>query len=103
MPPDAKHSAPHILSPGLLTAVWGALVCLTGLTIALARLDLGFWNAVAALSIASVKALLVILFFMHLKYENRLLKWLLGLACLVLAIFIGMTFFDLAYRGLGTP
>jgi cytochrome c oxidase subunit IV len=99
MPADAKHNAaPHILGPGLLTAVWGALVCLTGLTMAVARLDLGYGNVLAGLGIATAHALLVILFFMHLKYERRLLKWLMLLACLVLAIFIGMTFLDLAFR-----
>ncbi|MFH1033014.1 MAG: cytochrome C oxidase subunit IV family protein [Pseudomonadota bacterium] len=98
MTPEAKHDAPHILSPGLLTAVWVALLCLTGLTIAVSRIDLGFWNVTAALGIACAKALLVILFFMHMKYESPLLKWLLFLAFLVLAIYIGMTFFDLAFR-----
>lgn len=98
MSEHAKPGAPHILSPGLLVAIWGGLICLTALTITVARIDLGFWNVAAALGIATVKALLVILFFMHLKYETRLFKWLLFLACLVLAIFIGMTFLDLAFR-----
>jgi cytochrome c oxidase subunit 4 len=98
MSEHAKPGAPHILGPGLLTAVWGGLICLTALTITVARIDLGFWNVVAALGIATVKALLVILFFMHLKYERRLFMWFLLLACLVLAIFIGLTFCDLAFR-----
>lgn len=99
MPSAPDTRAPHILGDRLLAAIWAALVCLTALTIAVARIDLGFYNVLAALGIASTKALLVILFFMHLKYENRLLKWLLCLACLVLALFIGMTFFDVAFRG----
>ncbi len=94
---DKRH-APHILSDRLLATVWATLVCLTAITIAVARIDLGFYNILAALSIATTKALLVIFFFMHMKYEHALLKWLLFLACVVLAIFIGLTFFDVAFR-----
>ena len=36
--------------------------------------------------------------FMHMKYEGQLLRWLLFLALLTLAIFIGFTFFDVLYR-----
>jgi cytochrome c oxidase subunit 4 len=88
----------HVLSYGLLTAIWAVLIALTATTIAVSRIDLGFYNVLAALGVATIKALLVVFFFMHLKYEGRLLKWLLSLAFLVLAIAIGLTFFDLAFR-----
>lgn len=99
MPAAEQPHAPHVMGERTLVLVWAGLVCLTALTIAVARIDLGFYNVLAALGIASTKALLVILFFMHMRYENRLLRWLLCLACLLLAIFIGMTFFDVAFRG----
>ena len=97
----AGEHASHPLSYGFLTAIWAGLLVLTGVTIAVARIDLGFWNVVVALSVASTKALLVIFFFMHLKYENRLLKWCVFLAFLILAICIGFTFFDVAFRTVG--
>jgi len=88
----------HALSYRFLTLVWLGLLCLTALTIGAAEVDLGYLNVVAALGIASVKACLVIFFFMHLKYENRLIKGMVLTAFVILAIAIGLTFVDVGYR-----
>jgi len=88
----------HIISYAKLTGVWLALLVLTGLTIWVSRLDLGAYRVWGALAIASLKSGLVIAFFMHMKYEGKLLRWLLFVALLTLAIFIGFTFFDVLYR-----
>jgi len=88
----------HPLSYRFLTAIWACLIVLTAVTVAVARIELGFLNVVVALGVASVKALLVISFFMHLKYENRMLKGMVFLAFVVLAIGIGLTFLDVGYR-----
>lgn len=88
----------HIVSNRKLIGIWLALLVLTALTVALTRLELGGWKVPGALAIACLKAGLVIAFFMHMKYEGRLLRWLLFLALLTLAIFIGVTFFDVIYR-----
>lgn len=93
-----KPEQPHILSPGLLVSVWLILIGLTGLTVLISRVDLGVWTVWGALAIASLKSGLVIAFFMHMKYEGRLLKLSLFAALLTLAIFIGFTFFDVLYR-----
>jgi cytochrome c oxidase subunit 4 len=63
--------------PGILTfvAVYVALLILLGATYAIAEVDLGDWNFVAAAGIAVLKALLVILFFMEVFYSPRLI-WL---------------------------
>jgi cytochrome c oxidase subunit 4 len=74
------------------------LLALTGLTVWVSRLDLGVNRVWGALAIASVKAGLVIAFFMHMRYEGRLLRWLLFFALVTLAVFIGFTFFDVLYR-----
>ena len=47
---------------------------LTGVTVAVAYIDLGRLNAVAALVIACFKAMIVVLYFMHVKYSTRLIK-----------------------------
>jgi len=88
----------HIVSYGKLTGIWLALLALTALTVAITRLDLGGYKVLGALAIACLKSGLVIAFFMHMKYEGRLLRWLLFLALVTLAIFIGLTFFDVLYR-----
>ena len=88
----------HIMPFGLLVKIWLALMVLTGVTVGVASFDFGFLNVLVAMSVASAKALLVVLFFMHLKYENMAIKVMVFLAFLILAICIGFTFFDLAYR-----
>jgi cytochrome c oxidase subunit 4 len=88
----------HILSYKKLTGIWLILLALTALTVGITRIDLGGYKVLGALTIACVKAGLVIAVFMHMKYEGRLLRWLLFLALVTLAIFIGFTFFDVLYR-----
>jgi cytochrome c oxidase subunit 4 len=88
----------HIIGYGRLAAVWGGLLLLTALTVLITRFDLGGYKVLAALVIASLKAGLVIAVFMHMSYEGRLLRWLLFVALVTLAIFIGFTFFDVLYR-----
>ena len=93
-----NHEQPHIVSFGTLIAIWLILLGLTGLTVLVSRIDLGVWKVWGALAIATLKSGLVIAFFMHLKYEGRLLKLSLFAALLTLAIFIGFTFFAVLYR-----
>lgn len=88
----------HSVSYGKLTATWLALLVLTAITVWVSGLDLGVNRVWGALAIASLKGGLVIAIFMQLKYEGRLLRWLLFLALTTLALFIGLTFFDVLYR-----
>ena len=88
----------HIVSYGKLTGIWLALLALTALTVGITRMELGGYKVLSALTIACIKAGLVIAVFMHMKYEGGLLRWLLFLALVTLAIFIGFTFFDVLYR-----
>ena len=88
----------HIVSYRKFIGVWLALLALTALTVVITRAELGGYKVLGALTIASVKAGLVIAFFMHMKYEGKLLRWLLFLALVTLAVFIGFTFFDVLYR-----
>ena len=92
---DSSH---HIISYKKLTGIWLALLALTALTVGITRLELGGYKVLAALTIACLKAGLVIAVFMHMQYEGRLLRGLLFLALVTLAIFIGFTFFDVLYR-----
>ena len=71
---------------------------LTGVTVAVSRLDLGALNVWVALGIASLKSSLVIAVFMHMKYEKPLFKICLAAALIILLLFIGITFLDVLYR-----
>ena len=88
----------HIIGYGKLATVWLMLLFLTALTVWVSRQDLGIGHVWGSLAIASAKAGLVIAIFMHMRYEGRLLRWLLFIALLTLAIYIGFTFFDVLYR-----
>ncbi|HZV81070.1 MAG TPA: cytochrome C oxidase subunit IV family protein [Geobacteraceae bacterium] len=88
----------HIVGYGKLASVWATLLALTALTVWITRLELGGYKVLGALTIACLKGGLVIAFFMHMKYEGLLLRWLLFVALVTLAIFIGFTFFDVLYR-----
>lgn len=69
----------HVLPLGVYWAVFTALVVGTILTVWTATIDLGHMNVVVALLIASVKALLVILYFMHVKYSSKMV-WVFAAA-----------------------
>ena len=60
----------HITGYGRLFGVILALLILTGITVAVSYVNLGFYNVPIALFIASTKSSLVLLFFMHLKYDG---------------------------------
>jgi cytochrome c oxidase subunit 4 len=75
-----------------------ALLILTVITVAAAQVDLGKWNIVGALVIASFKASLVILIFMHGKYENKILWTYILIPFILLAIMIGGIFTDNPFR-----
>ncbi len=92
------HEQPHILSYGKLALVLGMLLVLTGVTVAVSYIHMGFWNVPIALTIASLKASLVLLFFMHLKYEGPIIRYSFLSTVTFLAIMIGFTFWDVAFR-----
>jgi cytochrome c oxidase subunit 4 len=89
----------HIVPARTYAAVWLVLLVLLAATLAVARLQLlARYSVLGSLLIATVKAGLVLAFFMHLKYEGRFLKGLLALTLLTLTLFIGLTFVDVWYR-----
>jgi cytochrome c oxidase subunit 4 len=88
----------HIVTTKTFAAVWIALLMLTAITVSVAKMHLGAFSAFTAIAIASAKAGLVLWYFMHLKYEKRLLKFLLLVPILTLAVIIGLTFVDVWYR-----
>ena len=79
--------------------VWLALLVLTAITVTTASLNVGRVAIVVVLAIAAGKSTLVLLYFMHLSTEKRLLlKLLVPIAVITLAIFIGLTYTDILNR-----
>jgi cytochrome c oxidase subunit 4 len=80
-------------------AVWGALLLGTFLTYEAALVDLARFNAAVALIIATTKALLVALFFMHLKgASEKLLKLVVASTIFFLILLLALSMFDYATR-----
>lgn len=88
----------HIISYRTLFRVLLALLVLTGVTVGASYVDLGRFNVWLALGIASCKASLVLLVFMHMKFEGRVLVISFLSTIGFLAIMIGFTFWDISFR-----
>src|SRR5438128_3740570 len=90
--------AEHVTSRKIYYTIFAALLGLTFLTVAVARVDLGPFNTIVALTIAVTKAVLVVLFFMHVKDSTRLTKLVVVGGFLWLALLIGLTLADFSTR-----
>ncbi len=91
----------HIVKPKTYALILVALLVLTATTTGVAFLDLGILNPIVALAIACIKASLVILFFMHLRYSSRLLKLTLFSGLFTFLVLITMTLTDYISRSWG--
>lgn len=90
----AHEGVGHVTPVDLLLKVWGALVVLTVVTVAVTWVDLGSMNLLVALGIAVVKATLVCLYFMHLRWDRPVNGVIFLTAILFAAIFIGGVLLD---------
>ena len=89
----------HVVPRKVYFAVFAVLIILTATTTAISFVDLGPWSSVVALGIAFVKATLVVLFFMHVKYSTRLTQIVIAGGLFWLAILIALTLSDFMSRG----
>ena len=94
----AEHEDQHIQPYTHLLEVLVALLALTAITIWASRIELGSLNIWMTLLIASIKSSLVLLFFMHLKYEGRFIRTTFIVTVCTLAILIGFLFWDISFR-----
>jgi cytochrome c oxidase subunit 4 len=97
-PAGMEESGKHVVAPRTFILAWVCLLCLTGLTIKVAHMELGPWTMAVNITISSIKASLVLWFFMHLKYERRLVKLLLFVPIITVSIIIVLTFSDVWFR-----
>lgn len=88
----------HIVPYKVQIAVLGVLLILTAITVAVTRLEFGPLNTLVAMLIAGAKAIIVLAWYMHLKYEKRLLPMLMVGVIIIFLLVLIVTFFDYSYR-----
>ena len=99
---NPEHAEHHIVSPAQYALVFGSLLLGTLITVLAAKTDLpGVLNPVIALLIACTKAMIVILFFMHVKYQSKLIKLTVFCGFFTFLVLIMMTLLDYMSRSWG--
>jgi len=96
----AAEQTPQVKGPATRTyvAVWVSLLILLALTVFVAQLNVASVGVLVNLLIATAKAGLVLVFFMHLRSEGRFLKIMLGVSLGALTFIILLTFSDVLFR-----
>jgi cytochrome c oxidase subunit IV len=97
-PTEHDHT---VVQPKVYGLIFGALLFCTALTVFASYLELGVFNAVVALGIAVVKAVIVILFFMHIRYSSKLTKLTLAAGFFTFIVLITMVMTDYISRAWG--
>ncbi|MGD1148675.1 MAG: cytochrome C oxidase subunit IV family protein [Thermoanaerobaculaceae bacterium] len=93
--PTADHSAlGHVVPFKVLAGVWLTLLVFTLITVAVAGVDIGSFNLGVAMAIATVKASLVVLYFMHMRYDRPMNAIVFVAALLFVGIFVSLALLD---------
>ncbi len=98
---NPEHAEHHLVTPAQYCMVFGALLLGTLITVMAADKDMGVFNPIVALAIACAKGTIVVLFFMHVKYQSKLVKMTVGAGFFTFGILIMMTLTDYISRAWG--
>jgi cytochrome c oxidase subunit 4 len=98
---EMEETQHHIVSPVIYIIIGASLLILTGLTVAASFIEMGVFNPIVALAIACIKGVLVVLFFMHVKYSTKLTKLTVFCGLFTFLALIGMTLSDYFSRAWG--
>jgi len=98
---EMEETQHHIVSPVIYIVIGASLLILTGLTVGASFIEMGVFNPIVALAIACIKAVLVVLFFMHVKYSTKLTKLTVFCGLFTFLALIGMTLSDYFSRAWG--
>ncbi|WP_263366764.1 cytochrome C oxidase subunit IV family protein [Edaphobacter bradus] len=98
---NPEHAEHHIVTPRTYGIVFGTLLVFTGITVWAAFINLGILNPMIALAIACTKAVVVILFFMHVFFQSKLIKMTVAAGFFTFLILITMTLSDYISRAWG--
>lgn len=91
---QAEGELAHVVDVRVLLYVFAALIALTAITVAVSYFDFGPFNLVIALGVATVKAALVALWFMHLRYDSGLNAFIFLVGVAFLGLFLIIAMFD---------
>jgi cytochrome c oxidase subunit 4 len=95
----SQHATEHHVVPyRVYVIVWAALLILTGVTVAVSQIDMKHVAVLAAMMIAAFKGTLVILYFMHVRFEKPMYACMILAAFGTYAVFITLTFTDYSFR-----
>lgn len=95
---DAHGEQHHLVSPRVYFVVWVGLLALTGLTVGAHYVDMAHLAVFTAIFVATLKATLVLLYFMHLRFERPFYMGMVLVVLVTFAIFLVLTFSDYFFR-----
>ena len=98
---EMEESQHHVVSPMIYLGVFITLLIFTGLTVAASFVEMGVFNPIVALAIGCIKAVIVVLFFKHVKYSSKLTKLTVFAGIFTFLVLIGMTLADYFSRAWG--
>lgn len=93
-----EHEKHHIVSYKQNIIVWAILIILTVLTVSVSTVDLKSLTVVTAITIATIKAVIVALYFMHLKFERKILGIFMLITMFIFIAVLLLTFLDYGFR-----
>jgi len=96
---SSEEHRQHVIATGVYVGIWATLMMLTAVTVFASFMELGNWNIVLALVIATIKGTLVVLFFMHLYYSSKLTKVTVITALFFLFLLLALSMTDYLTRG----
>jgi len=91
---EEEHHVPY----KVYFIVWGALLVLTAVTVGISYVDMKNVTVLTAMLIAATKSMLVLLYFMHIRFEKPLFSVMILAAMLTYGTFVALTFVDYMYR-----
>ena len=103
------HQGPHVASVKVLLGVWAALIFGTWLTVSMSNYDFGVFNIWIGLGIATAQAILVALYYMHLRWDKPFNAFVFISSFAFLGLFIGLALMDTSQNqadmipGFGVP
>jgi len=94
----SNHEKQHIVSYKQNIIIWGILLVLTVVTVTVSTVDLKSLAVAVAIAVATIKAIIVALYFMHLKYDKKILGIFMLVTMLVFVVVLLLTFLDFGLR-----